>query len=360
MRNPSERTRPHRRLAAGLIVLLMGLPLISVPAHAEPSRAELDRAINELGHLEEDLSAVVEQRNQLKVEIEATQKELDSAKKDFDQWNSEANAAQADLDARTADVYKSGLESRLNAFFGSGSFSDFSDRVTYLSSISDENQRVAANASVLRQKADWARQAAERAQAELQAKEADLQDKESQIQATIGRQEALVSRLEISYEKAMDQWRAEQAAAAAAAQEATNEGGGGSSDSGETFNPPPASSGASLAVATAMAQQGDEYQWAAAGPDEFDCSGLTMYAWAKAGVSLPHSSASQYASLPHVDKDQLQPGDLVFFYNPIHHVGMYIGGGNMVHAFSEGSPVSVDSVFGGYYGDVYTGAARPG
>jgi cell wall-associated NlpC family hydrolase len=76
----------------------------------------------------------------------------------------------------------------------------------------------------------------------------------------------------------------------------------------------------------------------------FDCSGLTSWAWGRAGVYLPHQSAQQYASLPHVSASQLQPGDLVFFYSPISHVGMYLGGGQMIHAPNSGSTVNITSV----------------
>src|SRR6266545_204121 len=93
---------------------------------------------------------------------------------------------------------------------------------------------------------------------------------------------------------------------------------------------------ASIAVHTALAQLGKPYVWGAAGPGSFDCSGLTMYSWAAAGVSLPHSSAAQYSALPHVSQSSLEPGDLVFFGSPIHHVGMYIGKGLMVAAPSSG------------------------
>jgi cell wall-associated NlpC family hydrolase len=88
----------------------------------------------------------------------------------------------------------------------------------------------------------------------------------------------------------------------------------------------------------------------------FDCSGLTMWAWAHAGVSLPHSSQMQYASLPHVDKADLQPGDLVFFYSPIHHVGLYVGGGMMIDAPHTGTVVQRRAI----YWENYVGAARPG
>ena len=102
---------------------------------------------------------------------------------------------------------------------------------------------------------------------------------------------------------------------------------------------------------------GVPYVYAGASPETgFDCSGLTMWSWAHAGVSLPHSSAMQYAVMPHVDRTQLQPGDLLFFYSPIHHVAMYVGGGNMIHAPHTGGHVEVIPVYWQYY----VGAARPG
>lgn len=119
--------------------------------------------------------------------------------------------------------------------------------------------------------------------------------------------------------------------------------------------PPPVKGGAGTAVATAAAQIGKPYEWAAEGPDSFDCSGLTMYAWAKGGVSLPHSSGAQYASLPHVARSQLRPGDLVFFGSPIHHVGIYEGGGVMINAPETGENVRRDSIAR----SDYVGAARP-
>jgi peptidoglycan DL-endopeptidase CwlO len=84
--------------------------------------------------------------------------------------------------------------------------------------------------------------------------------------------------------------------------------------------------------------------WAAAGPDAFDCSGLTQYAYAAAGVSLPHSSSMQSQMGTPVSRSELQPGDLVFFYSPVSHVGMYIGNGQMVHASTSGQPVQVASL----------------
>ncbi len=118
----------------------------------------------------------------------------------------------------------------------------------------------------------------------------------------------------------------------------------------------PASGRAAAAVAYAMAQVGDAYVYGAMGENAFDCSGLTMRAWAQAGVSLPHSSSAQYGSGPHIAASDLQPGDLVFYYSPISHVGMYIGNGMIVHAANPGTGVAV----AGLYSMPYVGAVRPG
>ncbi len=113
--------------------------------------------------------------------------------------------------------------------------------------------------------------------------------------------------------------------------------------------------GASVAIAAAMSKIGSKYVWAAAGPNTFDCSGLVMWAWAQAGRSLPHSSAAMWSSTRHVSLSALQPGDLVFYGSPVHHVALYIGGGTIVHAPNAGSYVRTDSI--NYWKDI-VGAGR--
>jgi cell wall-associated NlpC family hydrolase len=108
-----------------------------------------------------------------------------------------------------------------------------------------------------------------------------------------------------------------------------------------TGNPAPPSSRAATAIAYARAQLGKPYVFAAAGPNAFDCSGLTMAAWAAAGVRMPHYSGSQATMFPKVSWDQLQPGDIVVFYSDLHHVGLYIGGGMMIHAPQTGDVVKI-------------------
>jgi cell wall-associated NlpC family hydrolase len=118
----------------------------------------------------------------------------------------------------------------------------------------------------------------------------------------------------------------------------------------------PVSGAAKIAVQKALDQLGDPYSWGAAGPDAFDCSGLTMYAWAAAGVALPHSSSSQYSVGVHVSRSQVRAGDLVFFYSPIHHVGIAISNTQMVHAPTYGQPVQIASIDS----SPYVGATRVG
>ncbi len=118
----------------------------------------------------------------------------------------------------------------------------------------------------------------------------------------------------------------------------------------------PASGRGAAAVRFALAQVGDAYVYGAAGPNAWDCSGLTMVAWAQAGVGLPHSSSAQFGSGARIPASALRPGDLVFYYSPISHVAIYIGNGQIVHAAHPGAGVRV----AGLYSMPYAGAVRPG
>ncbi|MDQ3985982.1 MAG: NlpC/P60 family protein, partial [Actinomycetota bacterium] len=122
-----------------------------------------------------------------------------------------------------------------------------------------------------------------------------------------------------------------------------------------TGGPPATNPRAQIAVDAALSQVGKPYQWGAAGPNSYDCSGLTMWAWAQAGVSLPHNSGMQYSATARVAQSDWQPGDLLFYGSPIHHVAMYIGGGRMVEAPYSGQSVRVVSA----YRSDYVGAGRP-
>jgi peptidoglycan DL-endopeptidase CwlO len=116
-----------------------------------------------------------------------------------------------------------------------------------------------------------------------------------------------------------------------------------------TTTPSAAAGGSSAGVKAlvfARAAIGKPYRYGAAGPNAFDCSGLVMSAFKKAGVRLPRTSAAQSRAGTAVRRDQLQPGDLLFFYTPVSHVGIYLGKGKMVHASTSGQPVKISRIGG--------------
>lgn len=104
------------------------------------------------------------------------------------------------------------------------------------------------------------------------------------------------------------------------------------------------SGAAATAVRFAYAQLGKRYQWGGEGPDGYDCSGLTSAAWRAAGVRLPHNAARQWRAVKRISRAERQPGDLIFYYADIHHVGIYVGDGNIIHAPRSGKPVQLDRV----------------
>jgi cell wall-associated NlpC family hydrolase len=109
-------------------------------------------------------------------------------------------------------------------------------------------------------------------------------------------------------------------------------------------------------VGIAMQYLGVPYVWGGASPSGFDCSGFTMYVYAKVGVSLPHNAAMQFGVGVPVSMSQLQPGDLVFFHG-LGHMGMYVGGGNFIHAPHTGDVVKISSL-AGHYASRFVGARR--
>jgi cell wall-associated NlpC family hydrolase len=134
------------------------------------------------------------------------------------------------------------------------------------------------------------------------------------------------------------------------------QGGSGSGSGGSASPPRPPAAGADAAIAEARRQIGKPYEYGASGPDSFDCSGLTSWAWRAGGKSLPHSSKAQYSTTSRVALDELQPGDLVFYGSPIHHVGLFIGNGQMIEASTTGTPVRYASI----YRRDYVGGGRVG
>ena len=363
-RHRTTRARIVRQLLAVSLVLSA---LVAVPTagHAAPSKADIEAAKHKLSSLNYRESVLDEQFNQAQIALHRAESKLQNARalaRDADERAAQASRL---LSTRAKAAYE-GSGSQLGMLLGAKSFSEFSDRLEFIGQIASGDQEVVTRAQVAGQRARWAGQALQRAVEERQAAVRALDRKRGELQATIADQQDLISRLEreLKHAQFLAALRAAQAAQPPAPQPRTASTSTlpapatapAPAPAPAPPPPPPNLTGAAAAIAAAKSVLGVRYTYGGATPETgFDCSGLTMWSWAHAGVSLPHSSAAQYASLPHVSRSDLQPGDLVFFYSPISHVGMYLGGGSMIHPPHTGSVVQIVPVYWQYF----TGAARP-
>jgi cell wall-associated NlpC family hydrolase len=342
-------------------------------------------AMDELRQFEEDVAAAEEAVAEQQAEVADLQDELsDVAIQAFmNAGSSGMGAIFTNSQSFNADLQRSEL-SRAALSTGTADSDDLERELGELADAQEalETQRDAAEEK--KEEVEAAREATEEQTAEYAEARADAEAELGQLI-----QEEEERRARESYERMQREAEAaaEAARQAAAQQQAeqqqqannpepasggNNAGGGGNNAGGggstprpqaptpapETpAAPPPASSRAGTAVNAARGQLGVPYVYATSKPGvSFDCSGLTMYAWGVAGVGLPHQSRAQYASVPHVSSSQAQPGDLIFFYSPISHVGVYIGGGQMIDAPNSGSVVRTATV---NWGNV-VGVGRPG
>jgi cell wall-associated NlpC family hydrolase len=340
-----ERAGNRSRLARGALALLIMLSASVTSAtlsSAAPSQEDVNAAKEKLDALNQRLGILVEQYNQEQVKLQEIESRLAATRAEAAKAQETALAAMVDLNERAARAYQ-GVGSELEMLLGASSFAEFSDRLEFMGNIAQADADLANRAATAQQQAKWLAAKLSDALAQQQELLASLQQKQSEIRRGIGQAKSLYESLNRQYHDAL----AVQRAASASVYSISPPPGG----------PPPAlNANAQAAIDAAYSMIGVPYQYGGSSPESgFDCSGFTMWAWAHAGVSLPHSSAMQYAVLPHVAQSDLQPGDLVFFYSPIHHVGIYLGGGQMVDSPHTGTVVQVRSV----EWSVYVGAARP-
>jgi cell wall-associated NlpC family hydrolase len=355
--SPARRPLVTARRALVAAVAAGGLAFTPLPAAADPQPATSVEAAALVAARAHDLEILTEQFNEAREELATTREAADRAAQELVAAEAALAGAREQVRAVAYGAYTGERLAPLEAMLTSDSPDELLDRIGMLRTIADHNGQVLGRAEQTAADADRAKASAQdiatRAQAQVDRVAAQKDDLDAQIAVYQAAYERLSEEEQRASRAAAERHAAEQAAAAqAAAAEAAGSSAAASrpAPAAPRAAAPPAapvlggSAAARKAVDTAMAQIGDPYVWGAAGPDAFDCSGLVQYAYAAAGISLPHSSRMQSTMGAPVSRDALQPGDLVFFYSPVSHVGIYIGDGQMVHASTSGVPVKTASV----------------
>jgi cell wall-associated NlpC family hydrolase len=332
-----------------VVAAMLAIPSVAISvssSSAAPSKAQVEAAKAKLDALNRQLDQMVEQYNQAQVRLQQTQAKLLDAKQAKDAADAINARATSELSKRAVAAY-TGMGSQLDVLLGAASFTEFSDRLQFMGALAQDDADLAAQAQISSQKSQWAAQQYAQAVTERQATLNELANQKSQIQAGISDQEALYSQMSTSYKNAI---AAQEAAAAAAA--ASSSSGSSGSGGGSVFVPPQNASAAQVAIAAAESVIGTTYVFGSADPGVgFDCSGLVMWSYAQAGIALPHSSAMMSEMLPRLSQSELLPGDLMFFYSPVSHVAIYLGGGSMIDAShpGPGGEVAIRSVYWQYF-----------
>lgn len=349
------RTRITRLLVAVVFALPIVISALSLSSLAAPSAEEVQAANEKLAQLQHEFEALGEQYNDAKYRLSLIERKLSEARSQRDAADRKARTAEERLADRAVQAYL-GTGSQVDGLLGAESIAEFSDRLEFMGAVAEGDAEIARQASNARQEAEWAAARFADTLVERKRQVESIDGQLDRLDSMIEEQAALYEQLNQDRQEYLAYVEAQRTALEQARQEepvAESTGDGG-------YVPPANASAGQIAVSAALSQLGATYVWASADPSVgFDCSGLTSWAWAQAGVYIPHSSQAQYSTLPQVPLNQLAPGDMVFYYSPISHVAMYIGGGRIVHIRnpSPGGVVQTDTVYG--YGSP-VGASRPG
>ncbi|MBT8224963.1 MAG: hypothetical protein HKP61_11640 [Dactylosporangium sp.] len=281
--------------------------------HAEPTQAELEAQIDTQWN---QLEPTIEQHNKLKAELAANQAKVQELTDKLRPLELQVDLALTRVSGISARYYKGGNASVFNAILTTGSPTTLADQLSLLDHIARAELTQIKDAIELKQQYDKEKAPLDVLLEEQTKQEAELAAKEKSIRAEVQR----LNDLRI---KAFG----------------TTESAGSTQPVPCPYEYIPSAGGRAAKVA--CQQIGKSYVFGSSGPKTFDCSGLTMYAWAhaNAGVTLRHYTQWQYQDTKRVTKSQLQPGDLIFYYSDRHHVGMYVGGGWIVHAPHSGDVV---------------------
>ncbi|WP_433080888.1 C40 family peptidase [Dactylosporangium sp. CA-052675] len=295
------------RSAASLVVA--GLILLAAPGtgNADPA-ADRQRA---LANAWQELEGVIERYNAVRDDLRATDARLEQVNSRLGPLRTQVEAAQRETDAQAAALYRSGAIGSTAVLISAASPEAWMDQLATLDQIS--RRRVGAL------------KALKDAQAQLDAQQTELttlQQQQRTQSAELGQRKAAIE---------AQLRRLGGARTARAPSGALHDG----------YVPVFTADAAGQAVKFAYSQLGKVYQWGADGPNSYDCSGLTMAAWKTAGVVLPHNAARQKQTVKPITRAELRPGDLVFYYKDVSHVGIYIGDGRVIEAPRAGERISM-------------------
>ncbi|CAN3979250.1 NlpC/P60 family protein [Kitasatospora purpeofusca] len=338
-RKPSPPSRA--RLAVLTTAMAGGVVLTAGPAQAEPTPG-LAAVKEEVDRLNEEAEQSIERYNGFQEKQQKLQGEAGRIQEKVARGQDAMNELRTQLGGIAADQYRNGgIDPSVQLMLDS-------DPGAYLARASAQNQVVDSQAALLRQalaeqrRLDQDRAEATATLAQLDQAATALAGEKKAVQDKLAKAQALLNRLSAADRAKVN---AQEAAATRASRSAAER---------PAFTGP-VSGRAAAVVQFAYSQLGKPYVWGATGPSGYDCSGLTGAAYRAAGVQLPRVSQSQWNAGSRIARADLQPGDLVFFYGDLHHVGLYIGDGRMIHAPRTGKNVEVLPI------DAmpYVGAVRP-
>jgi cell wall-associated NlpC family hydrolase len=373
-----RRVKPLRiriRLVLATCMALTVALVASTPAFADTiaqKQAQATQVQAQIESLNNKAEIATEKYNTASDRYDSLSKQVSTSNARIKKLKSRTKVLQTHLDTRANDMYRSGPMSFISVLLSVTDFEELDSTIRVLTELNQNDastvaelkqnkaEEAATNATLVSARANAATQ-----QKAMAANEKAVKEQLDQRSQVLGGLNAEVRDL-IAQKKAADEAAAHVAylalvkrqreAAAAEASKPHSAPRPKPKSSGDSGGDAPTSSKGAAAVYWAMKAIGKPYRWAGSGPNSFDCSGLTSWAYGKAGVSLPHSSGAQISHGPRIAKSNLEPGDLVFFGSPIHHVGMYVGGGDFIEAPFSGASVRVVSLS---HRSDFAGACRP-